>query len=71
VVDSKYRRSWGGWCPIELVGTYWVGIWGLEKVCSYTRFEVRDDSKVRFWHDLWRGDMTFHDAFPVLFGIAD
>jgi hypothetical protein len=30
-----------------------------------------DGSKVRFWHDLWCGDMTFKDAFPVLFGVAN
>jgi hypothetical protein len=40
------------------------------KFCSHTRFEVGDDSKVRFWHDLWCGDMALKDAFPVLFGIA-
>jgi hypothetical protein len=26
--------------------------------------------KVRFWHDLWCGDMTLKDAFSALFGIA-
>jgi hypothetical protein len=31
---------------------------------------VGDGSKVRFWHDLWCGDMTLEEAFPVLFGIA-
>jgi hypothetical protein len=31
---------------------------------------VDDGSKVRFSHDLWCGDMTLKDGFPVLFGIA-
>jgi hypothetical protein len=38
--------------------------------CSCTRFEVEDDSKARFWHDLWCGDMNLKEVFLVLFGIA-
>jgi hypothetical protein len=52
-----------------------VGLWknirrGWRKFCSHTRFEVGDVSNVRFWHDLWCGDIALKDAFPVLFGIA-
>jgi hypothetical protein len=43
---------------------------GLGKLCSHTIFEVRNGSKVRFWHDLWCGDMTPKDVFPILFDIA-
>jgi hypothetical protein len=42
--------------------------WG--KFCNHTRFEVRDGSKVRFWHDFGFWDMALKDVFPVLFGIA-
>jgi hypothetical protein len=74
-VDSKYRSSWGGWCSSKLVGTYGVGLWknireGWGTICRHIRFQVGDGSKVRFWHDLWCGDMTLKDAFPILFGIA-
>jgi hypothetical protein len=34
------------------------------------RFDVRDGSKIRFWCDVWCGDHTLKEAFPVLFGIA-
>jgi hypothetical protein len=54
-----------------------VSLWknirrGWGKFCSnnHTRFEVKDGSKVRFWHELWCEDMTLNDAFPVSFGIA-
>jgi hypothetical protein len=43
---------------------------GEEKFSSLTRFEVRDGSKVRLWHDLWCGDMVLKEACLYLFSIA-
>jgi hypothetical protein len=43
---------------------------GLGKFSSHTRFEVGDDSKLRFCHDLWYGDMALTKAFLDLYGIA-
>jgi hypothetical protein len=75
VMDYKCGSSWRAWCSSEPVGMYGVGLrnnnrkgWG--KVRRHIRFEVGDSSKIRFWHDLWCGDMTLKDAFPVLFGTA-
>jgi hypothetical protein len=31
---------------------------------------VGDNSKVRFWHDRWCGDVALKEAFPNLFDIA-
>jgi hypothetical protein len=31
---------------------------------------VGDGTKVRLWYDLWFGDTTLKEFFPVLFGIA-
>jgi hypothetical protein len=31
---------------------------------------VGEGTRIRFWHDLWCGDMVLKVAFPVLFGIA-
>jgi hypothetical protein len=75
VVDSKFGSSWGGWCSNEPLGAFGVGLWknirrGWEKFSSHTRFEVGDGSKVRFWHDLWCGDMALKEAFLDLYGIA-
>jgi hypothetical protein len=36
----------------------------------FTRFEVGDGVRTKFWHDLRCGDTVLKDAFPVLFGIA-
>jgi hypothetical protein len=42
--------------------------WG--KCSSHIRFQVRDGSNVRFWHDLGFGDITLKKAFRDLFGIV-
>jgi hypothetical protein len=55
-------------CLSWVCGRILGGVGG--KFYSHTRFEVGDGSKVRFWHDLWCGDMALKDVFPVLFGIA-
>jgi hypothetical protein len=65
----------GNFCSSEPVGAYGVGLWknirrGWGKFYSHTRFEVRDGSKVGFWHDLRCGDMALKYVFSVLLGIA-
>ena len=31
---------------------------------------MRDGSKIKFWHDLWHGDLALKEAFSVLYSIA-
>jgi hypothetical protein len=45
-------------------------IGGLGKFSSHTRFEVGEGFNVRFWHNLWYGDMSLKDSYLVLKGIA-
>jgi hypothetical protein len=40
------------------------------KFLCYIRFEVRDSSKVRFWHDQLCGDVILKEAFLDLYVIA-
>jgi hypothetical protein len=54
---------------------YGVGLWknikrGWRKFSSHIRFEVGEGFNVRFWYDLWCGDMTLKDAFLVLYDIV-
>jgi hypothetical protein len=37
---------------------------------SHTRFILGHESRIRFWHDVWCGEMTLKEAFSVLYGIA-
>jgi hypothetical protein len=74
-VDSKYGSIRGGWCSLEPLGAFGVGVWknirkGWISFSRFTRFVVGDGSKISFWHDLWCGDTTLKEAFPALFGIA-
>jgi len=75
VVDSKYSSLWGGWCSLELVGTFGVRLWknirkGWESFLSFFRLVVGDGTTIRFSHDLWCGDTVLKVAFHDLFGIA-
>jgi hypothetical protein len=47
VVDSKFGSLWGGWCSLEPVGAFEVGLWknirkGRDTFSSFVRFEVGD-----------------------------
>jgi hypothetical protein len=41
-----------------------------ESFSSFSRLVVGDGTRIRFWHDLWCGDMVLKYAFPILFGSA-
>jgi hypothetical protein len=45
-----------------------VGLWknirrGWCLFCNYTRFELGDGSKIRFWDDVWCGELALKVAF--------
>jgi hypothetical protein len=47
----------GGWCSKEVGGSFVVGVWkciwrGWNAFAAHVRYEVRDGSKVLFWHDV-------------------
>lgn len=74
-MDSKFGNLWGGWCSLEPVGAFGVGLWknikkGWETFYSFAMFEVGDGVRMRFWHDLWCRNMVMKEVFPDLFGIA-
>jgi hypothetical protein len=57
-VDFKFSSLWGGWCSLEPVGAFGVGLWknirkGCETFFGFARFEVGDGVRTKFWHDLW------------------
>lgn len=75
VVDAKYSSSWGGWCSIEPSGPFAVGLWkNIKKrwmmFSSHTRFEIGDNSNIRFWHDAWCGEKALKEVFSYLFSIS-
>jgi len=43
---------------------------GWSLFCSYTRLILGNGSRIRFWDDVWCGEMSLKEAFPVLYDIA-
>jgi len=75
VVDAKYGSTWAGWCSLDSHGSHGVGLWknirkGWSLFSSHTRFILGNGSRIRFWDDVWCGEMPLKEAFPGLFDIV-
>jgi hypothetical protein len=71
VVATKYDSLRGGWCSKEVVGPYGVGVWkcirrGGKVFSNFVRYEVRDGSTMRFWHDLWCGEQPLKLSLSII-----
>jgi hypothetical protein len=76
VVDSKFGRLWGGWCSLNPLGAFGVGLWknimkGWETFSGFSRFEVGDGSRTKFWYDLWCGDTMLKEFFYFVWYWSD
>jgi hypothetical protein len=57
-------------CQMRLGWNYRRILGVISRIFHVTRFEARDDSKIRFWSDQWWEDMALKEAFQDLFGIS-
>ena len=67
-MDNKFGSLCGGWCSIELSNAFGVGLWknirsDLGNFSCHIRFELGDESKIRFWSDQWWEDVALKEAF--------
>jgi hypothetical protein len=74
-IDAKFGSSWGGWSSIASSGPHGVGLWknirkGWSSFVSFTRFKLGNGSKIRFWDDVWCGELALKEAFPILYGLS-
>jgi hypothetical protein len=58
--------------PLGRMGWGYGRTLGEGGVCSVAIPDLswRDGSKIRFWDDVWCGQLPLKEAFPVLYGIA-
>ena len=75
VVEVKSGSMEGGWWTKPSNGPYGVSPWkyiqwGWAKFSTFIKFEVGDGTRVKFWLDVWCGDMSLKESFPKLYHIA-
>ncbi|KAG6698035.1 hypothetical protein I3843_08G001900 [Carya illinoinensis] len=75
ILECKYGSEWGGWCTKEVRGAYGVGVWkfirsGWDGFRGHCRFVVGRGTQIRFWHDIWCGDVALKNDFPSIYRIA-
>ncbi|RVX18902.1 putative ribonuclease H protein [Vitis vinifera] len=75
IIFSKYDLQEGVWCFKDVRDRYGVGVWkairkGWEKFRSHSRFIIGDGTRVKFWKDLWCGNQSLEEAFPILFNLS-
>jgi hypothetical protein len=75
VLEAKYDSIWGGWRSNDTSRSHGVGLWKYfirewRVFFSHTRLDPGDGSKIRFWEDIWCGEVTLKDTFPGLYNIA-
>jgi hypothetical protein len=70
LIYTNYSTG-GGWCSKEVVGPYGVRVWKYMRrwgvFSSFIRYEVGDESKIRFWYDLWCEDQPLKGVFFFFF----
>jgi len=74
-VDAKYGSTWGGWCSLDPLGSHGVGLWknirkGWSLFSSHTRLVLGDGFRIKFWDNVWCGEMPLKEAFLSLYAIA-
>ncbi|XP_042974721.1 uncharacterized protein LOC122306358 [Carya illinoinensis] len=75
ILDVKYGSVWGGWCSKEVRGAYGVRvcklIWnGWDDFLGNYRLKVERGTQIKFWHNIWCGDIALKNDFPSLYRIA-
>jgi hypothetical protein len=75
VVDAKYGSSWASWSSLDPHESHGVGLWknirkGWSLFSSHTRFILGNGSRIKFWDDVWCGEMPLKKDFLGLYDIA-
>ena len=72
IISRKYGEEGGGWISRE---GYGAGFWKEIRKEGFLMFQnvsfvVGDGRRVKFWKDIWCGNIPLCEAFPSLFAFA-
>jgi hypothetical protein len=75
VIDSKYGGQGNFWVSNRVNTPHGVSLWrhirtGWDVFSQHISYTVGDGSRLRFWHDVWCGDLPLRSQFPSLFQLA-
>ena len=75
VINRKYGELVGGWNKGDIRGGYGTGVWkdirkGRHTLFQNDVFSLGDGRRLRFWKDIWCGEVTLSNAFPNLFNMV-
>ena len=75
VIDSKYGGQGNFWVSNRVNTPHGVSLWrhiraGWDVFSQHISYTVGDGSRLRFWHDMWCGDLPLRSQFPSLFQLA-
>ena len=75
LINTKYGLEGLGWYSKDTRGPFGVGLWKeIMKESSWVkengRFIVGNDTRIRFWLDLWCGTTPLRRSYPTLFDLV-
>ena len=68
----KYGHDTSNWVSRVVHGSYGVSLWkyikkGWERFSAFIKYEVGCGTRIRFWLDVWCGELLLRAAFPYCF----
>ena len=75
VISRKCGELVGGWNTGDIRGGYGTGLWkdirkGWHTLSQNVVFSLGDVRRLRFWKDIWCGEVALSNVFPNLFNMA-
>jgi hypothetical protein len=67
-------RMWGGGVLHDARTSYGVSLWksirhGWGDFVRFVRFEAGNGSRIRFWYDVWCGEVALQEHYPDLISL--
>ena len=75
MINRKYGELIGGWNTGDIRGGYGIGLWkDIRKewhtLSQNVVFSLGDGRRLRFWKDIWCGEVALSNTFLNLFDMA-